>query len=195
MQMKKCTKCGEEKPATLEYFVKCSQLKCGLNSHCKKCDYEYNKIYRNKNIKRIKEKAKEWEQKNIDKRKEYKRQWELNNKDKKQIRTQKRINKLKNVFHDFNCKDWEKIKQVFNYKCAYCGKEDKLAQEHFIPLSKGGEYTKNNIIPSCKSCNSSKGTKCFFDWYPTYEYYSKEREKFMLEYLNYKDGIQQLSLF
>jgi len=88
---------------------------------------------------------------------------------------------------------WNSIRLTFNNKCAYCGKELPLAQEHFLPLSKGGEYTHNNIIPSCKSCNSSKGNKDFFEWYPKHKSYAKKREKFILEYLNYKDGIQQLA--
>jgi len=89
---------------------------------------------------------------------------------------------------------WEDIKQRFDNKCAYCNKELPLAQEHFIPLSKGGEYTINNIIPSCKSCNSSKNSKSFCEWYPKYRYYSKRREKFILNFLHYKDGQQQLTL-
>ena len=46
MQHKKCTKCGEEKPATPEYFHKDSQNKSGLKMSCKQCVkawYEANK--------------------------------------------------------------------------------------------------------------------------------------------------------
>jgi 5-methylcytosine-specific restriction endonuclease McrA len=89
---------------------------------------------------------------------------------------------------------WETIKSHFNNRCAYCGRELPLAQEHFIALSKGGEHTINNIIPSCISCNSSKREKDFSEWYPRYRYYSKKREKFILDYLNYKNNIQQLTL-
>lgn len=83
---------------------------------------------------------------------------------------------------------WENIKLHFNNKCAYCNKKLPLAQEHFIALSKGGEYTVNNIIPSCQSCNSSKGTKKFLDWYLKYKYYSKTRERAILKFLNYENG-------
>jgi len=89
---------------------------------------------------------------------------------------------------------WESIKTHFNNRCAYCGEKLPLAQEHFMPVVKGGEYTHNNIIPSCQSCNSSKGTKDFFTWYPKYKYYSKKREKYILEFLHYKNEIQQLTL-
>lgn len=89
---------------------------------------------------------------------------------------------------------WEKIKKNFDNKCAYCGKESNLVQEHFLALSKGGEYTTNNIIPSCQTCNNEKYNKDFFEWYPTHKYYSKKREQIILKYLNYKNKIQQLTL-
>jgi 5-methylcytosine-specific restriction endonuclease McrA len=89
---------------------------------------------------------------------------------------------------------WEEIKLHFNNSCAYCGMDkEPLVQEHFLAMSKGGEYSSNNIIPACKHCNSSKREKNFFEWYPKYEHYSKKREKTILEFLNYKNGIQQLT--
>lgn len=89
---------------------------------------------------------------------------------------------------------WETIKTAFNEKCAYCGKVRELEQDHFVALSNGGEYTHNNIVPACKSCNSSKGNKDFFEWYPKQKFYSKRREQKILRFLNYKNGRQQLAL-
>ena len=94
----------------------------------------------------------------------------------------------------FTVKQWEQVKLYFSNHCAYCGKEDILHQEHFVSLSKGGEYTHNNIIPACKSCNSSKRDRDFFEWYPKQRFYSKKREKFLLLHLGYKDNAQQLSI-
>lgn len=37
MEMKRCTKCGEEKPATNEFFGACKRVKSGLKSACKEC--------------------------------------------------------------------------------------------------------------------------------------------------------------
>jgi len=91
--------------------------------------------------------------------------------------------------------EWGNTQKSFNYTCCYCGEEKLLEQEHFIALSSGGEYTHNNIIPSCKSCNCSKGSKEFKEWYPRYKHYDKKREKFILNYLGYKnDDTQQLSI-
>ena len=55
---------------------------------------------------------------------------------------------------------WYRLLAIFNNTCAYCGVSDtKLVQEHWIPLSKDGPYSADNIVPSCASCNSKKHTK------------------------------------
>jgi 5-methylcytosine-specific restriction endonuclease McrA len=57
-------------------------------------------------------------------------------------------------------KDWQEIKKEFKGKCAYCGRGDRnLTRDHFIPITKGGEHTRLNVIPSCRSCNSKKGNR------------------------------------
>lgn len=97
---------------------------------------------------------------------------------------------------NYTIAEWNICIKHFLNQCAYCGKVDNLTQDHFIPLSKCGEYTINNIIPVCKSCNSSKSNKDFFEWYPKQEFYSKKREQKILKYLNYdpKTKMQQLAL-
>lgn len=89
---------------------------------------------------------------------------------------------------------WETIKHHFNNTCCYCGKENPLEQEHFIPVTSSGAYDINNIIPSCRSCNASKNNKPFETWYSKHKYYSKKREKIILDFLNYKQNNQQLSI-
>jgi 5-methylcytosine-specific restriction endonuclease McrA len=90
---------------------------------------------------------------------------------------------------------WEEIKNYFDNRCAYCGKEKPLQQEHFIPVSKGGEYTHNNIIPACGDCNFKKLNHDFFEWYPKQKSYSELRERKILNYLGYTGKTQQLRLF
>jgi 5-methylcytosine-specific restriction endonuclease McrA len=49
--------------------------------------------------------------------------------------------------------------------CAYCGvflnyhKKNTLTIDHIIPQKNGGTHETENLICSCKSCNSSKGAK------------------------------------
>jgi 5-methylcytosine-specific restriction endonuclease McrA len=49
--------------------------------------------------------------------------------------------------------------------CVYCGKaSEKLTIDHVSPISAGGRHSARNIIPCCKSCNSSKGVKPVEEW-------------------------------
>lgn len=42
-------------------------------------------------------------------------------------------------------------------KCVYCGSTDLLCLDHLVPLSKGGDNEKDNLVIACKACNSGKG--------------------------------------
>lgn len=214
---KVCSKCGEEKPATTEYFRKAKRNKDGLMRQCKDCTKEYYKQYRQENKEKLKEYKKQWRQENQEyfkqwyqKNKEYLKQYRQENeehfkqyrkenKESKRQHEQKRRAFKRTLPATLTLEQWQQIKDDFNNKCAYCGKteqehkeefNEQLHQEHFIPLSEGGEYTHNNIIPSCRSCNSSKHNADFFEWYPTYEEYNEEREQFILEYLGYIEDTQ-----
>ena len=55
--------------------------------------------------------------------------------------------------------EWQAIQAAYLHRCAYCGrKQNRLTQDHVIPLSKGGGTTRENIVPACKSCNFKKHT-------------------------------------
>jgi hypothetical protein len=73
---KRCTKCQEEKPATLEFFSKHSGQKDGLNYCCKLCGNKRGKKYRENNKEKIAENNRRWNEKN---RKEYSKQYRKDN--------------------------------------------------------------------------------------------------------------------
>tara|TARA_R110001592_G_C12810077_1_gene717904 strand:- start:318 stop:581 length:264 start_codon:yes stop_codon:yes gene_type:complete len=60
---KKCTKCGEEKPATPEHFVKRTKSKDGFHSYCKICQAEYKKAHYRANKAHHAEYHKKWREK------------------------------------------------------------------------------------------------------------------------------------
>lgn len=86
---------------------------------------------------------------------------------------------------DFTGEQWRNALAHFDFACAYCGESDcgRIEQEHVIPLSKGGHYTANNIIPSCKSCNSSKHSRDFEHWYLNSPIFSEPRYLKIILYL------------
>jgi len=154
----------------------------------------YRKQYNDEHKEYYKEYYKNLSKEVKEKRNIYSKNFKMENRDKYIKYAQIRRAKKKLLSHTLTVEQWEKIKKAFINKCAYCGQELQLEQEHFIPLSKGGEYTHNNIIPACKSCNCSKRDEDFFQWYPKQEFYSKEREQQILKFLNYsKNRKQQLS--
>jgi hypothetical protein len=213
--MKTCSKCGELK----DNFNILRKSKDGLKSWCRDCEKLYrtknNEIilgtrrrYYRENKEQILLRNKKWKEENseyviksrvkyynenLEKMLEYKKNYRKKNKDAVNSYNHKRRSIARKLPSTLTTKEWREIKEYFNYRCAYCGKEKPLQQEHFLALSKGGEYTHNNIVPACALCNLSKKDKNFFKWYPTCKIYSKKREKKILDYLNYKNGVQQLT--
>jgi len=62
-----------------------------------------------------------------------------------------------------------------SYKCQYCGEDHShhdLTYDHVLPRAKGGRTEWENIVASCKPCNSKKGSKIIeplnLPYIPTY---------------------------
>ena len=50
-------------------------------------------------------------------------------------------------------------------QCAYCGRSGRLSLDHLVPRLVGGPDDANNLIPACRSCNSSKGAHDVMAWH------------------------------
>lgn len=143
----------------------------------KKERYQSTKAHHN-------ELTKNWYNKNKDRHKELTKRWRKDNRELANTYCVNYQHKKKGLPFDFSVPDWYACLEYFHQSCAYCGeKRDNLEKEHFIPVSKGGSFTKDNIIPACKSCNVSKHANNFFEWYPSRIYYDKEKENNILKYL------------
>jgi 5-methylcytosine-specific restriction endonuclease McrA len=75
---------------------------------------------------------------------------------------------------------WKMRRKVFEKtggNCFYCGKKldydisevEELSRsgfhvDHVIPLSRGGTYEIDNLVPSCFRCNKEKGDKTPEEW-------------------------------
>jgi len=115
--------------------------------------------YKNKHQEAL-DKAARWRNKNPEKRKVATRKWNREHPERNRHYRMQRIMRSKNLPNDFTLQEWQVALDYWQHTCAYCLRalpEDSLfAKEHFIPISSGGGYTKNNIVPACKACNSSK---------------------------------------
>ncbi len=45
------------------------------------------------------------------------------------------------------------------YHCEEKFNSKDLTMDHLIPISRGGKSDKKNCVPSCKACNTKKGSK------------------------------------
>lgn len=59
----------------------------------------------------------------------------------------------------------ERWKMENGARCVYCGSTENLSVDHLFPRIKGGADNVENLVCSCKSCNSSKGKKDLVVWY------------------------------
>ena len=58
--------------------------------------------------------------------------------------------------NDLTDDQWAAIKAAWN-GCAYCGKAGAALQRDCVmPISRGGRYTIDNVVPACAACNASK---------------------------------------
>lgn len=191
---KKCYSCKRTLPLTNEFFSKCKRSFSGFNVACKECVRNHGRTYYKNNKDEVDKKHREYYQANKEQTRIRGKKYRTRNRDKISVKWHLKQAKIKKLPRNFNTKQWRECKKHFDYKCAYCGEKKPLEQEHFIPLNKGGEYTVQNIIPACKSCNSSKQDKDFSEWYNQRESYSVEREKKILDYLGYHNNMQQMTL-
>lgn len=57
---------------------------------------------------------------------------------------------------DLTDAEWLRILDAWA-RCAYCGADGvALQRDCVLPISHGGRYTLDNVVPACRSCNASK---------------------------------------
>lgn len=54
---------------------------------------------------------------------------------------------------------WLDILKEHDWKCHYCKTRPYEAIEHRVPIYRGGGTTAENCVPSCRTCNLSKGVE------------------------------------
>jgi hypothetical protein len=86
------------------------------------------------------------------------------------IQRARRRSKMHELPTCFTKHDWEVCLEHFNYCCAYCGVQrdfwHTLEIDHYIPVTNSNcpGHVPTNIVPSCKSCNTSKQNKNPEQW-------------------------------
>ena len=68
----------------------------------------------------------------------------------------RRQRRLARVDNDLTAEQWAELLAAWE-GCAYCRVADLPLQRDCVqPVSRGGRYTLENVVPACASCNASK---------------------------------------
>lgn len=78
--------------------------------------------------------------------------------------SRKRKRRMDAADNDLTPLEWSEIRAAWG-GCAYCGATGSpLQKDCVLPLSRGGRYTVENIVPACRSCNASKSNDEVTGW-------------------------------
>lgn len=169
--VKTCTKCGIEKLQS--QFYRCARSHDGFQTYCKECAKQYHKdnserVYvTHKNYRLTHRDAahmtnrKYYEAHRLE-HIEYTMQWARDHPEAKHATDQKYRGRRSSALGSYTGKEFKELCIHMGWVCIYCGElltPKTACADHMTPLSRGGDNTIDNIVPSCSSCNSRKGTK------------------------------------
>lgn len=179
-----CSKCGEEKPLTSEFFKPGIQFKHGHTTECKKCLHarsrdwsrtdagkalrarlaprykervaQYAKAYQKANRERINSYLHSLRLRNIEQRRAVDAAWARNNKDKRAA-----YRHARRAAGKFDYSVVHDLKRLQSGKCAVCrGLLTRFVEvDHIFPIALGGTNERTNLQLLCRPCHRSKGAK------------------------------------
>lgn len=78
--------------------------------------------------------------------------------------SRRRRRRLGRVENDLTDAQWAVLVEAWG-GCAYCGATDRaLQRDCVLPISRGGRYTLDNVVPACGPCNMSKCSSEVTGW-------------------------------
>lgn len=167
-----CALCGKRAVWSIELFV--TPVDSGVDI-CRTCD----DLSRNERRKRYKDHNRQYQQDHPEALRAYaQRKYYKNLQHSRQMgaaRYQRRKARANALPASFSGDDWMFALSYFEGRCAVCGRPPglwhTLARDHWIPVTKGGSYTPDNIVPLCHSqkdgdgsCNNSKHDRDAHEW-------------------------------
>lgn len=180
---KSCTKCGIEYPRTSIYFGVRPTARDGLKSRCRTCTNksakpqtpeQHSRYYKRQKETRpdaLREVSRRAYWNNAEKirslaritSREYQRKHSGDEHFRSVHRAQeaRRRARKRGLANDFTVLEWQTALDYFEGCCAICrrppGLWHTIAQDHWIPLAKGGASTRRNIVPLCHSVKDGEG--------------------------------------
>jgi len=190
---KKCTRCNEFFPATVEYFY---TDRGNLTANCRTCMKKKSRQYELDNPEKTKAahaknyqknkpkrdaKNKEWAKNHPEEKRAIERRYRENNGDKCNESNQRWLNRNPSKKREYTGRRRQRhtaaegvytnedIQLLFKTQkglCWWCGIKltTKYEIDHRIPVSKGGSNWPNNLCLTCRKCNRSKSDKYPHEW-------------------------------
>lgn len=186
-QYKTCTKCGQTKPRTNEYFYKNQRSPDGLRPDCSACGKKRSNSYASENRQRARDRANEWRMNNLERKKVSNRNWYEKNKktiraewkekyhaDPERYKVSSRVRRARVKGVPFERYRVEDVIDRYGTICHLCNKEIDLSaprqmkvpgwqnglhMDHVIPISKNGPDVLDNIRPAHGLCNIQRNNK------------------------------------
>lgn len=197
---KRCCSCKRIKHKSA--FHRWSKASDGLRPKCKDClalayqnDIDYQRAIRRAYYQRNREatimRVKTWHRANVERKRatdrkksrtaahrERVKRWQQKNKERMMIYHHARNARKRDLPSTFTEADWQACLAYWDNRCCICGRSPDmwmvLSRDHWIPLSKGGGFTADNIVPTCfarkgaplgePSCNASRRDREAADW-------------------------------
>lgn len=172
MKTKICSRCSKTFPLTPDYFQGRVVKGKWYSGWCKDCHREYARERQRKRRADPIERQKVLEEKRRYNQSKKGREW-------KRIRSvidnHKRRQRKIAGWYCWTPAAWERCQQEWNYRCAYCGAEGTLLQDHFIPLSHPDcpGTVPGNMVPACSKCNLAKGSLHPAEWIQDKQVYAR----------------------
>lgn len=106
--------------------------------------------------------------KHADKKSRASLEWQRANPEKARLNSKRTIHKRRALLHGsqspgFTSAQWCQMVEHFGGRCAYCGGPGTTI-DHVVPISAGGRDEIQNVLPACKRCNASKGSRKLETW-------------------------------
>jgi hypothetical protein len=154
-----------------EMFYRNNSSRDGYSPNCKEHDKEKQRKYINENIEKHKMSCKEWYSKNQKHQNDNCKRWRKENLEYKKnyqlIYQKNNPEKIKEYNsrhrnHKISKNEWKFCCDVFEWKCAYCGKsiEEQYQQNneqfHKDHVFHDGANDISNCVPACTQCNTTK---------------------------------------
>lgn len=184
---KKCNSCLEVKSS--EMFHKDGYTKDGLLNRCKPCQSEYKKRRREARGIEALEVRRASDKRNAERLRRQEREYRKINRERINLNASKYRASVRGLPSTLTLEETEELINHFSSKCTICDAPYEHL-DHFIPVSTGyGGTTKENMVPMCARCNTSKNGRNPFEWAKTLTQKDRERFDSLVEYLSVINGI------